>query len=289
MARQLLWNDYPTDQMGSYFRQFWDVRAYVPQKGDPTDPVKLRELLKDIPEIHTWPKPLPLGQHPNRSDVVLNNVVLLIRGELLKRYPTAIIYAGKAKKVGTERVLDETDERYPIFGGFLPNDVYFLGFNLSVEDARGGTAASPDGFFFVFQEQPSEPRFGLEPLELAGSTTSWADLAWTNFGGTGGGAGGGGGGGAIFRIPDFGVTTRGTTFKTAPYRLASQVFSLVLGGTSVPDFLLSKVQPQRTAIVASVDSPNDPKNKWGVNAAQTAYILLRAPFRILKHADLMLP
>ena len=29
MARQLLWNDYPTDQRGSYFRQFWDVSSYV--------------------------------------------------------------------------------------------------------------------------------------------------------------------------------------------------------------------------------------------------------------------
>ncbi len=37
MARQLLWNGYPTDQRGSYFRQFWDVSAYVPQPGDPTD------------------------------------------------------------------------------------------------------------------------------------------------------------------------------------------------------------------------------------------------------------
>ena len=25
MGRQLLWNGYPTDQRGSYFRQFWDV------------------------------------------------------------------------------------------------------------------------------------------------------------------------------------------------------------------------------------------------------------------------
>ena len=24
-ARELLWREYPTDQRGSYFRQFWDV------------------------------------------------------------------------------------------------------------------------------------------------------------------------------------------------------------------------------------------------------------------------
>ena len=51
MSRQLLWNGYPTDQRGSYFRQFWDVSAYVPQPGDPTNPTQLAEGLKDIPLI----------------------------------------------------------------------------------------------------------------------------------------------------------------------------------------------------------------------------------------------
>ena len=29
MARELLWRGYQTDQRGSYFRQFWDVKAAV--------------------------------------------------------------------------------------------------------------------------------------------------------------------------------------------------------------------------------------------------------------------
>ena len=40
--------------------------------------------------------------------------------------------------------------------------------------------------------------------------------------------------------------------------------------------------------IGGADNPDDPHNNWGVNSAQTAYILLRAPFRILKHAELML-
>jgi hypothetical protein len=280
MARQLLWNGYPTDQRGSYFRQFWDVSAYVRQPGDPTDPAALTELLKDIPPIHTWPKALPLGDHPNRTDVVLNNVVLLVRGELFKRYPNAIVYAGKAKRQGGTRVLDETDERYPIFRGMLPQDITFLGFNLSLDDARGGTAQSPEGFFFVFQEQPSEPRFGLEPTERDAATKHWADLAWTNFGG---------GGGTPFKLPDLGNTTRGQTVKNSPWRLSSQVFSLVLSGTSVPDMLSPGNNPARLAIMNDSENPLDTNNQWGVSAAQTAYILLRLPFRILIHADLMLP
>jgi hypothetical protein len=173
MGRLLLWYGYPTDQRGSCFRQFWDVSGYVRQPGDPTDPAALTELLKDIPAINTWPVSSALGTHPNRTNVVANNVALLIHGELLKRYPNAIIYAGKAKKSSAPtadpngRILDTSDERYPIFRGYLNDDMTFLGFNLSVQDAYGGTAASPEGFFFVFQQQPSEPRFGLEPTELS--------------------------------------------------------------------------------------------------------------------------
>ena len=279
MARQLLWNDYPTDQRGSYFRQFWDVGAYIPRPGDPADPAQLKELLKDIPPVNTWPATLPLGGHLNRTDVP-NNVVLLVRGELFKRYQTAIIYAGKATSVAGQLVLDETDERYPMFRGTLPDDITFLGFDLSVEDARGGTNASPEGFFFVFQQQPSEPRFGLEPTEQKNPTTLWADLAWTNFGG---------GGDAGFQLPDQGQTSRAMTIKNTPWRLASQVFSLVVNGTGVPGSLAAGLMPARTAIAGDTDNPDDTKNKWGVNAAQTAYILLRAPFRVLIHADLMLP
>lgn len=281
MARQLLWNGYPTDQRGSYFRQFWDVSAYIPQAGDPSDPFALAELLKDIPPIYTWPKTLPLGEHPNRTDVVLNNVVLLVRGELFRRYPNAIVYAGKAKLQGGTRVLDETDERYPIFRGTLPQDITFLGFNLSIDDARGGTAQSPEGFFFVFQEQPSEPRFGLESTERDNTTKHWADLAWTNFGG-------GGSGGGIFKLPELGNTTRGLTVKNSPWRLSSQVFSMVVAGTSVPDWLSPHQSPARLAIIDDPENPDDLANNWGVNAAQTAYILLRLPFRVLVHADLML-
>jgi hypothetical protein len=299
MARQLLWNDYPTDQRGSYFRQFWDVSAYVPQAGDPSDPAQLRELLKDIPLIHTWPRPLGLGEHPNRTDIVENNVVLLVRGELFKRYPNAIVYAGKAKRgADGTRVLDESDERYPIFRGTLPTDITFLGFNLSLDDARGGTPKSPEGFFFVFQQQPSEPRFGLEPNEDAAPIAHWAELAWTNFEVVGGGdaGGGGGGGGGIFKLPNLGNTRRGKMIANNPWRLASQVFSLVLQNAKVPDFLSSKLKPVRVSIPpgggnpALPDySPDDPNNDWGVNSAQMAYILLRLPFRILIHADLMLP
>lgn len=277
LTRQLIWENYPTfDQRGTYFRQFWDVTAYVPQGGDPTDPTALRELLKDIPLVPLWKH--ELGKNLNRPDLPPSNVVLLVRGELFRRYPNAIVYAVKAKRDSTgKRVRDDSDQRYPIFRGTLPADMTFLGFNLSVADAHGGTNTSPDGFFFVFQQPPSEPRFGLEPTESAASTTRWADLAWTNFATT-----------TSTTTRKF--TSMGTTIQkmagNSPWRYASQILSTVLQSIQLPNFLSAGSKP---ADVGTLSDPDDQNNSWGQNSAQTAYILLRMPFRILIHADLMLP
>jgi len=307
MARQLLWNGYPTDQRGSYFRQFWDVSGYLPQAGDPTNPAQLAEALLDIPPINTWPLSRALGDNENQTSVVADNVVLLVRGELLRRYPNTVIFAGKAKAGDggdNGRVLDETDERFPIFRGTLTPDITFFGFNLSVADAVGGTAASPLGFFFVFQEQPTEPRFGLEP-QSTDPVTQWEDLAWTNFAEAADGAGetalrpavapavlsaaGGFGVGqgtlsasAVSSVfPDLAPT------EISRYRVASTVFAGVLASFSLPAFLSASDQPGGVALSGA--NPEDSALAWGVDAAQTAAITIRMPFRIMVHADTLLP
>ncbi|NBQ70516.1 MAG: hypothetical protein EBU46_17460, partial [Nitrosomonadaceae bacterium] len=90
-ARELLWREYPTDQRGSYFRQFWDVSGFL----SPTEDSKQRrEELKDIPPIHRWSRFSKLGEHDHREQGLENEeeLVLVIRGELLKKYPNAVIY-----------------------------------------------------------------------------------------------------------------------------------------------------------------------------------------------------
>ena len=54
------------------------------------------------------------------------------------------------------------DERHPLFRGTLKPDVTFLGFDLKREDA----IAEP-GWFFVIQEQPTEPRFGMDVADFS--------------------------------------------------------------------------------------------------------------------------
>jgi hypothetical protein len=183
MSRQLLWNGYPTDQRGSYFRQFWDVSSYVPTPADPADPAALREKLRDIRPIHEWPKDQPLGSNQNRPEIKPGNLVLLVRGEILRRYPNAIIYACQAQWEAKtrSRALSDT-EQYPLFRGTLDPDVTFFGFDLTENAARGGdpAAGGDPGWFFVFEQQPSEPRFGLEPV-AKDPVATWADLAWSDF------------------------------------------------------------------------------------------------------------
>ena len=95
-ARKLLWREYPTDQRGSYFRQFWDVRSVINSEGLSEN--ALREQLYDIPELHRWALTSALGDHNNRQSPTEHGeqAVLVIRGELLKKYPTAVIYANRA-------------------------------------------------------------------------------------------------------------------------------------------------------------------------------------------------
>jgi hypothetical protein len=272
MARQLLFAGYPTDCMGTYFRQFWDVSKYVPEPGDPTDPAQLAELLKDIPPIVTWPLAAGLGQHENRADIVPDNVVLIIRGELLRRYPDAIIYAARAKVVQGQRVIDETAEKHPMFGGALSADTNFLGFNLGAADVKGGTASSPEGWFFVFQQHPTGPRFGLEP-SAAGPVTRWADLAWTNFGGI-----------QVAAAATLAAAPVTLVGPWTPARLASSTFASVLADRPIPDFLSASLSPMGVTV-----SGDDAANAWGQDAAQTAYIAARLPFRVAIHGDLMVP
>lgn len=200
-ARELLWREYPTDQRGSCFRQFWDVSSYLDEAGK--DVETLREELRDIPPIHRWPRASALGDHDHRErgGEAENELVLVIRGELLKRYPNAVIYAHRAVwqrdddgniLKTKERRLEELSEaeqesppptklQTPLYEAKVEPDVYFFGFDLTAVEARGDTGEEPDddpGWFFVIKERPGEPRFGLDVESAGGSRAVWNDLAW---------------------------------------------------------------------------------------------------------------
>ena len=171
MSSELLWRNYPTDQRGTFFQQFWDTSA--------------GEAQPDIDAITNW-NGRHLGENAPRTN---GKLVLLIRGELLRRYPNSVIYAVRAVKPAPAAKLDLSrkpeDERHPLFRGTLKPDVTFLGFNLTDKDALGEPPNDPNGWFFVIQQQPTEPRFGLDVADFEKPQppplNTWNDLSWRHL------------------------------------------------------------------------------------------------------------
>ena len=206
-SRELLWREYPTDQRGSVFRQFWDVKGLVAPTGMSAE--DFRESVRDIPKIHRWPRASRLGAHDNREPPggQKENVVLVIRGELLKKYPNTVIYAHRAVwQPKTGGGFDATKERllapvppgeeeqppasiaqFPLFEAKVDPDIYFFGFNLTEEDVLGRADQSPPtpanaGWFFVLKERPGEPRFGLDAKKAEdGKRQTVNDVAWPDL------------------------------------------------------------------------------------------------------------
>jgi hypothetical protein len=262
MARELLWREYPTDLRGSYFRQFWEVKGV----SNPDTPADAQQL-KDVTKLHTWPAVSLLGAHKPppgaRADVQpgQKQLVLVIRGELLKRYPNTVIYAQKAIDDGQgNRVIKDKDLtptefdqqlKFPLFRAEIEPDLRFFGFDLTIEKARGDTESNDFkndklGWFFVIQEVPGEPRFGMDIAYTPTLDTNnnpaddprdtWNNLAWNSFGAA---------------EPPFVTRTPAPTFPR-------------------PDAAELGAHP------------------WGANAAQMAYILFQTPVMVAVHASEML-
>jgi hypothetical protein len=271
-ARELLWREYPTDQRGSYFRQFWDVSSFF--VGNTTDDEALREKLRDILPLHRWPRTSKLGDHDSRERPGDNEeeVVLAIRGELLKRYPNAVIYAQAAEwsrlpngdiDRGKERRLVEISAseennpprsklRTPLYEAKIDPDIYFFGFDLTIPDAKGGTGENrddPAGWFFVIKERPGEPRFGFDETSDA-QIIVWNDLGWD-------------------RVPMAGPFIRPIGGNTPLIPAASPAGQ-------------EEKEPQRL---------EDVQIRWNndVSAAELAYVMYQAPVMVAIHAAEMLP
>jgi hypothetical protein len=269
LAAELLWREYPTDQRGTPFRQFWDVRTALPKQGETPD--QRRERLYDIKPIHQWPKTNKLGENDNRDAGTTqeNELVLLIRGELLKKYPNAAIYAQKADwQPGPDGQPDPTQERdpvelsnpptrdqvrLPIYEAKVDPDITLLGFDLTAHDALGQPAPGDAGWFFVLKERPGDPRFGLDE----GPSTRvevWNDLSW----------------------PDVDPTGQG--------------FITLDGATpAVPLLEFDNPTDDQEKTEQHLEDVSLPMWFAGLSSADLAYILFQAPVLMAVHAQEMLP
>jgi hypothetical protein len=170
-ARELLWNEYPTDQRGTYFARFFDAA----DAGDDRPP--------DIPEVHRWTRDLGTN-----SPELAGLLVLVVRAQLLVKFPDTIVFAQHGSYTGTgtarRRTVDlEGEVRYPVIRGRLDPDIALYGFEMSIPEAAGTDIDA--GFFFCFMERPGQLRFGLDldddPASPAPTLASWDDLNWKHL------------------------------------------------------------------------------------------------------------
>ncbi len=259
MSRELLWRGYKTDQRGTYFSHFWDRRG-VPGGAQ-----------GDIEPIHGWKlggQLTPLGGNRPELQEIHNNLVLVVRGDLLRRYPNTQVYAVRAVSNTprrkdfnhvSRRPADEsalTVKQPVLFAQFDP-DVYCFGFDLDKDQARGNLPPEPTalGWYFVLAERFGEPRFGLdeptsvEPWTPPPTRAVSQDLTWANLATS------------LVMFQSMQAIDLSKHAPTSPPR-----------GFQIDPVTAS---PQRFA-------------SWNTDSADMAAILLQTPFRMYFHANNML-
>jgi hypothetical protein len=158
----------PADPRGTPFTYFWDQRGQAAE-GQP-----------DIQPITSWPSTGTLAAQVS-GDV--GGIVLAARADLLRRYPNTAVYATPAQPVAgsgahTFDISNPANVVQPAFTATLPPDLRLFGFpGISAQNALSG--ATQPGYFFIFQEQASETRFGTDAMTKAGVAAP-AGNYWTS-------------------------------------------------------------------------------------------------------------
>ena len=262
MARELLWRGFRTDQRGTCFAQFWDVRG-------------IPGAAADIHPIHGWKrggKLTILGDNRPEGKTIKNNLVLVVRGDLLRRYPNTLVYAIKCvpndqprqdpfKNVNRRPPPEDSTVQEPILFAKFEPDIYCFGFDLEKAEARG--LPSPErnnlGWYFVLAERFGEPRFGLDDPQSnpptfrpQASAARSADLTWAHLVSS------------AAEYADLHAIALSRHHPTMP-------------GNGFQTDPVTTAHPERRAA-------------WNSDAAEMAAILLQTPFRLFFHAnDMLLP
>ncbi len=265
--------------------------------------VVLIEELKDIVPLHYWSKRSGLGDHDNREvpGEKGEEVVLVIRGELLKKYPRAVIYAHKAEwnfkkdeegnlildengkeiidlkqertlaliPIGQENNPPSTIIKSPLYEAKVDPDIYFFGFDLSVCEAKGGTGK---------EDEPVD--------ELCEDEVNWDDAGW------------------FFVIkerpgePRFGLDVgNGQVTNNSELNVWNDLSwdDVILQENSFLDILNTSPKtlslPTGENIEKEEQHTEDLNITWNnnMNAADLAYVLYQVPVLVAVHACEMLP
>lgn len=171
LARELLWRDYPVDLRGTFFHRFWQ---YVDQ------PAGSGAARRDISDLNTWKLHQSLLENMDPAQETMTAIV--VRGDLIRRYPTAHWFLQAARR-------NDAGERLPIksshvevsFLGLLDAQTAVYGFDLRPEEVRSDPVRGTLGYFVTIEEQAGAPRFGLDtekPRHFTNTPQAWDQLSW---------------------------------------------------------------------------------------------------------------
>ena len=132
MARELRWRGFPTDERGTCFKFFWDARGTTLDPAGPSP---------DIRAIHEF---APAGALGDEVGGGRGQVVLVVRAQLLRRYPGTQVLAVRGEPDGAGGRRPRYDaQAVPRFRGRIGQDIVYFGFGFDDAQARGGGAAGP--------------------------------------------------------------------------------------------------------------------------------------------------
>ena len=132
----------------------------------PRSPARPRDVLSREPAASgsTCGAATAVGSHVHTTSAM----ILLVRGELVRRYPSVMISAVPAvwnADNSRSPSADASTMVLPAFRGRIGEDVLYAGFpRPSLLDAVGTpTRAGAAGWFVLLTENPGDPRFGVDP------------------------------------------------------------------------------------------------------------------------------
>jgi hypothetical protein len=172
MARELQWRRYPTDLMGTCFARFWRL---PPEEPDDIEPIAL------------WNR--KLGEHtPDNDRHPGADAVIVVRGDLLRRYPNTIISAVRGQVITADdgaKFVPEPDRepKRELFRGILDPDITYAGLGISPIELRDRSGA-PNFWFIALTQPADEPRFGLDDAPNITRPTPVAtlnELSWQSL------------------------------------------------------------------------------------------------------------
>jgi hypothetical protein len=167
LARELLWRGYPVDLGGSFFQRFW---RYV-------DAGKL-----DIDPLAGWTRNDSIAE--NLPEATQAMTVFVVRGDVVRRYPTAHYFLQKAQLKDGDIKPVPGEVAPAVLRGALDRDTLFVGFEQTPTAVIGDRPGGDPGWLLAIEEQPAAPRFGLDdppdPPDYGEAPDVWNDLSWAN-------------------------------------------------------------------------------------------------------------